>query len=63
MQTPDSMKWAIANMILHLDSKVASVSKAYIVNCLRKAAANQIASGVFQEIKLKQAEQLNPQQN
>lgn len=50
----DSMKWAIANNIIHLPSVTASKPKQYFVRALRKAAANQVASFVFQEIKAKQ---------
>ncbi|MES2215069.1 MAG: hypothetical protein V4485_03505, partial [Pseudomonadota bacterium] len=54
MADNDSMKWAIANNIIHLPSTVSHKSKQYFVRVLRKAAANQIASFVFQDIKLKQ---------
>ncbi len=52
----DSMKWAIANNIIHLPSTTAYKSKQYFVRTLRKAAANQVASFIFQDIKLKQQE-------
>lgn len=54
----DSMKFAVASMIIHADHKVASLSKNYFVIRLRKSAANQIASQVFQDIKTKQEQQL-----
>ncbi len=50
----DDMKWALASMIIHADSKYGSLPKRYFVTRLRKAAANQIASAVFQDIKIKQ---------
>ncbi len=50
----DSLKWAIANQIIHLPPQTASKPKQYFVRSLMKAAANQIASSFFQEIKLKQ---------
>lgn len=50
----DSMKFAIASNLIHLDHKIAKMPKAYFVNTLRKAAANQVASAVFQSIKLSQ---------
>ncbi len=50
----DSMTWAIANMVIHLPSGVSSKPKNYFVRNLRKAAANQVASQVFQDIKFKQ---------
>ncbi len=52
----DSMKFAIASMIIHLPAGKAAVPKAFFVNSLRKSAANQVASQVFQDIKAKQAE-------
>lgn len=53
----DSMRFALASMIIHVDAKKAAVPKQYFVRTLRKSAANQVASYVFQEIKQKQAEQ------
>lgn len=50
----DSMRFAIASMVIHLDSKRGSVPKRQLVNMLRKSAANQVASQVFQELKQKQ---------
>lgn len=50
----DSMRFAIASMIIHADHKAARLSKQYFVQRLRKSAANQIASQVFQDIKQKQ---------
>jgi hypothetical protein len=54
----DSMKWAIASQVQHLDHKVDSIPKDYFVRTLRKAAANQIAAQVFTDIKEKQAKKL-----
>lgn len=50
----DSMRYVMASAILHLDSKKGAVPDSHFVNVLRKAAANQVASEVFQQIKLKQ---------
>lgn len=52
----DSMRWAIANMVMHLPSTKDKVPKNYFVRCLRKTAANQIAGQVFIDIKTKQDE-------
>lgn len=52
----DSMRFAIASMVIHADHKAASLSKNYFVTRLRKSAANQVASQVFQDIKHKQDE-------
>lgn len=54
---PDSMKQALANMIMHAGPKKGTdmprgaIPKNYFVNALRKGAANQVASYVFQEIR------------
>lgn len=50
----DSMTFVLANVILSLDTKVAYVSKRSMALRLRKAAANQVASHVFQQIKERQ---------
>ena len=53
----DSQTQAICNMIMHLPPRkrdqrpTAYVSKNWFVHALRKGAANQIASFVFQEIR------------
>lgn len=52
----DSMTFAIASMVIHLPAGTASVPKNFFVKSLRKSAANQVASQVFQDIKSKQAE-------
>lgn len=52
----DSMKFAIASMLIHADARHGALSKQYFVTRLRKSAANQIASQVFQDLKQKQAE-------
>lgn len=54
----DSMRFAVASMIIHLPAGTAAVPKNYFVKSLRKSAANQVASQVFQDIKTKQAAQL-----
>lgn len=53
----DSMRFAIASMVIHADHKAAALSKQYFVKRLRKSAANQIASQVFQDIKQLQEKQ------
>lgn len=52
----DSMKYALANQVIHLAYDKSEVPDRYFVNCLRKAAANQVASQVFYDIKIKQQE-------
>lgn len=51
-----SLKYAIASQIIHLDHKKSNMPMQYFVRCLRKAAANQVASQVFQDIKREQEE-------
>lgn len=50
----DSMKYAIASNLIHLPSTKAYMPKRYFVKAMRKAAANQVASQVFMDIKLAQ---------
>jgi len=52
----DSMKFALASQIMHLGAQQAYVPKNYFVKSMRKAAANQVASQAFQDIKNKQQE-------
>jgi len=49
-----SMRFAIASMLIHAPSDSGSLSKNYFVKRLRKSAANQVASQVFQDIKAAQ---------
>lgn len=57
----DSMKWALASQVMHLGAQKAAVSDQYFIRSMRKAAANQVASQVFQDIKTKQQEQQKAQ--
>lgn len=52
----DSMKWALASQIMHLGAQHSRKPDIYFVHSMRKAAANQVASQVFQDIKIKQQE-------
>lgn len=52
----DSMKFAIASILIHADARHGALPKNYFVSRLRKSAANQIASQIFQTIKTQQAE-------
>jgi hypothetical protein len=53
----DSLKFALASMIMHLGAQRGSISKNYFVRSLRKVAANQVAGQIFQDIKTKQQEE------
>lgn len=50
----DSLKFALASMIIHLGPQRSAVPKNYFVRSLKKGAANQVASQIFQDIKSKQ---------
>lgn len=52
----DSMRFALASIVIHADATKAHYSDTYFLERLRKSAANQVASQVFQEIKQKQAD-------
>jgi len=52
----DSMRFAIASILIHADSSKGALPKHYFISRLRKSAANQVASQVFQDIKTKQQE-------
>lgn len=49
-----SLRWAIANMVMHAPSDGAFLSKQYFVKRLIKTAANQLSAQVFQDIKAEQ---------
>ncbi len=53
-QDRDSIRFALATIIMHLDQATAFRSKWYFVLMLRSSAAKQVAGGVFHEIKTKQ---------
>lgn len=50
----DSMRFALASQLIHLGAQQSSVSDQFFIRSMRKAAANQVASQVFQDIKQKQ---------
>lgn len=52
----DSMLFAIASILIHADASKGSLPDSYFIGRLRKSAANQVASQVFQEVKQRQAE-------
>lgn len=51
----DSLKWALAGIIMALGPTKAYVPKLYFFLVLVKSASNQIASGFMYELKQKQA--------
>lgn len=54
----DSTKFTVAVMILHLDSTAAYKPKIFFVKSLKKAMSNQTVSQIIQDLKTKQAEEL-----
>lgn len=52
----DSMRFALASQVMHLGAQKSSVPDQYFIRSMRKAAANQVASQIFQDIKNKQVE-------
>lgn len=52
----DSMRFALASMVMHADGNKGSYSDRYFIERLRKVAANQVAAQVLQDIKVKQQE-------
>lgn len=53
----DSMRFALASQIMHLPPQRSRVADQYFIRSMEKAAANQVASQVFQDIKIKQQTQ------
>lgn len=53
MMTADvpSLKFALAEMIMHLKPTDSHCADAYFIHCLRKGAANQVAYAMMQEIR------------
>lgn len=49
--TPDSQKFALASMILHLGPTESHKPDAFFVHSLRKSAANQVADAMLREIR------------
>lgn len=52
----DSVKFALAVQVLHLDSTISHKPKEFFIRSLRKAMSNQIVSQVINDLKAKQQE-------
>lgn len=52
------MHFVLCSILIHADVKFGYLPKRYFVTRLIKSAANQVASQIFQDIKLKQAEEI-----
>lgn len=46
-----SLKFALAEMIMHIKPTESHCADAYFIHCLRKGAANQVAFSVMNEIR------------
>ncbi len=55
---PDSLKFALAEMIMHLKPTDSHCADAYFIHCLRKGAANQVAFAMMETLRGKRKEQL-----
>jgi hypothetical protein len=49
--TPESQKFALANIIINLGQTIAFESDEHFINCLRKSAANQVADHIRTEVR------------
>jgi ERCC4-type nuclease len=58
----DSMKFALASMVIHRNPNLGYATKRSFVNGLIKSASNQVCSQVFQDIKKRQQEALEAAQ-
>src|ERR1700677_1754501 len=58
MPNNDSTKFALAAAIFHVDSTAAYKPKAYFGRILLKGAASQVAGQVIQDLKAKQAAEI-----
>lgn len=58
MPNNDSVKFALAVQILHLPATAAYKPKAYFGHTLIKGAASQVAGQVMQDLKAKQAAEI-----
>lgn len=49
--TPESQKFALANILINLQATVAFEADIYFIHCLRKTAVNQVADGIRNMIR------------
>lgn len=59
--SPRSLKFALAEMIMHAKPTDDHIADAYFIKCLRKGAANQVAWAMITEIKASQAKEIEDQ--
>ena len=58
----DSVRFALATMVMHLGPTAAYRSKFYFALLVKAGAAKQVASQVFHDIKARQQDELRKQQ-
>ncbi len=64
-----SLKFALAEMVMHLKPTESHCADAYFIHCLRKAAANQVCYAVMEELRalrkgeLKRKEELDAEKH
>lgn len=49
--TPESQKFALANILINLGPTIAFETDVYFIHCLRKTAVNQVADAMRTEIR------------
>lgn len=52
--TPKSLKFALAEMVMHAKPTDSHIPDGYFIQCLRKAASNQVCWAVMTEMKAEQ---------
>lgn len=60
--TPESQKFALADMILHLGPTESHKEDAYFIHCLRKYAVNQVADEMRKRIRDQAKERLHKEE-
>lgn len=61
--TPTSLKFALAEMVMHAKPTESHIADGYFIQCLRKAASNQICWAVITEYKEAQKQKILDAQN
>lgn len=56
--SPESLKFALAEMVMHLKPTEDHCSDGYFIKCLRKAASNQICYAKMEELRAKRKAEL-----
>ena len=51
--SPESLKFALGSMLMHLGPTVDHEADGYFIKCLRKSAVNEIAHAKMEEIRTK----------